>query len=143
MRMTKACEYGLQGVLYLAMQPEGKTTFLAEISQARTIPYSFLGKIFQNLIRAGIVKSMRGIHGGFTLAREARAITMKDVVEAVEGNISFSNCSGDENGCERVSCCSMATSWRQAQQKAMHVLENVTFKELAKKEKTIIHKVKK
>jgi len=143
MRMTRACEYGLQGVLYLAMQPEGRTTLLSEISKARTIPYSFLGKIFRNLVKAGIVKSIRGIHGGFTLARGARHITMKDIVEAVEGDIAFSNCSNKSNRCDRIMYCSMATSWKRAQKRAFDVLANVNFEELARKEKRVFKRGKK
>ncbi|MBU1864099.1 MAG: Rrf2 family transcriptional regulator [Candidatus Omnitrophica bacterium] len=135
MRMTKACEYGLQGVLHLAMQPAGKTTLLSEISKERVIPYSFLGKIFRHLVKAGIVKSLRGVHGGFVLGRSPKKITMKDVVESVEGDIAFSNCSSNTNGCERIAYCSMATSWRKAHQRALEVLENVTFETLAREEK--------
>ena len=142
MKMTRACEYGLQGVLYLAMQPKGKTTLLAEISKARTIPYSFLGKIFRHLVKAGIVKSIRGIHGGFTLARGARNITMKDIVEAVEGDIAFSNCSNKSNRCDRIMHCSMATSWKTAQKKAFDVLADANFEELARKEKSVLKRGK-
>ncbi len=142
MRMTRACEYGLQGVLYLAMQPEGKTTFLSEISKARSIPCSFLGKIFLNLAKAGIVKSIRGIHGGFILARRARDITMRDIIEAVEGDIVFSNCLDKSNGCVRVLHCSMVMPWRKAQKEALDVLGNVNFEELARKEKKLLAKDK-
>lgn len=133
MKMTKACEYGLQGVLYLAMQPIDKAALLSEIAEARHIPNSFLGKIFRLLSKVGIVKSIRGVKGGFILGRPSDTITMKDVVEAVEGPIAFSDCSNNTS-CERMHYCSMSNKWKQAQQQALGVLEKVTFKELADQE---------
>lgn len=135
MKMTKACEYGLQGVLYLAMHADMDVILLSEISEARAIPYSFLGKIFRLLVKANIVKSTRGVNGGFTLAREAKSISMKDVIEAVEGDISFSECSSKTQNCSRLSCCSMAQPWQESQHRALEVLANVNFHDLARKEK--------
>ena len=78
MQFTKAEEYGMHGVLHLANKGQGKVTPLSEISEAREIPEKFLAKIFQSLSRSGILRSHRGVRGGFTLAKSPRDITVKD-----------------------------------------------------------------
>jgi Rrf2 family protein len=85
MQFTKAEEYGVQGVLYLAEQNSGKITPLSEISDACRIPEKFLAKIFQSLTKTGIVRSHRGVHGGFTMARDPKKLPVKDVLEAIQG----------------------------------------------------------
>ena len=74
MQFTKAEDYGLHGIMYLAEQPNGKVTPLSEISEAQQVPEKFLAKIFQSLSKTGLVKSHRGVKGGFSMARSADKI---------------------------------------------------------------------
>lgn len=108
-QLTRASEYALRGMQYLARQPEDAVCMLAEISQAQDVPVSFLGKIFQALARANIVRSHRGAGGGFSLARAPESITMLQVVEAVEGKIALYECITDPGRCpeERRSACNV------------------------------------
>jgi Rrf2 family protein len=85
MQFTKAEEYGVHGVIYLAEKDRNVVTPLSEISEAQGIPEKFLAKIFQSLSKAGIVRSHRGVRGGFTLAREPKDITVKEVLETIQG----------------------------------------------------------
>ena len=85
MQFTKAEEYGVHGVIYLAEKDRSMVTPLSEISEAQGIPEKFLAKIFQSLSKAGIVRSHRGVRGGFTLARDPEEITIKEVLETIQG----------------------------------------------------------
>ena len=85
MQFTKAEEYGVHGVIYLAEKDRSVVTPLSEISDAQGIPEKFLAKIFQSLSKAGIVRSHRGVRGGFTLARDPKDITVKQVLETIQG----------------------------------------------------------
>jgi len=85
MQFTKAEEYGMMGVLFLAKRNRDLVTPLSEISEARDIPEKFLAKIFQTLSRSGIVRSHRGVRGGFTLRLDPAEITVKEVLEAIQG----------------------------------------------------------
>ena len=69
MKLTRAAEYGILALLYLASQPMEKVCFIGEISAARGVPDKYLAKILQTLARGGILKSHRGAKGGFSLAR--------------------------------------------------------------------------
>ncbi|HDL01332.1 MAG TPA: hypothetical protein ENH23_03775 [candidate division Zixibacteria bacterium] len=66
MQFTKAEEYGMLGVLFLSEKEVGSITPLSEIAEAKEIPEKFLAKIFQSLSRASIVRSHRGVRGGFS-----------------------------------------------------------------------------
>jgi Rrf2 family protein len=85
MQFTKAEEYGMFGVLYLAEQDRTKVVPLSEISENQHIPEKFLAKIFQSLSKSGIIRSHRGVRGGFTLARDPKEITVKEVLETIQG----------------------------------------------------------
>ena len=83
MQITRASEYGVLGLLALARRPLGDVVMLETIAAEEDIPVSFLGKIFQGLARAGLVKSSRGSGGGFALVREPATISALVVIEAV------------------------------------------------------------
>ncbi len=98
-QLTRASEYALRGIQYLAGKPHGSVCMLSEISQAQDVPVSFLGKIFQSLARGNIVSSHRGAGGGFALSRPAGEITLLEIIEAVEGPISMYECLADAQVC--------------------------------------------
>ena len=88
MQITKAGEYAVLGLMCLARRLSGAVVMIDEVSREEHIPKSFAAKIFQSLTRAGIVKSIRGSGGGFTLLRSAKEITVLEVIEAIEGKAS-------------------------------------------------------
>ena len=89
MRFNRAVQYGIEGLSVLARADRRRSTMLREISRATAISEAFLSKIFQKLVRSGLVRSRRGFRGGFFLARPASQITLREVIEALEGPISF------------------------------------------------------
>jgi Rrf2 family transcriptional regulator, iron-sulfur cluster assembly transcription factor len=88
-RLNRAVEYGIEGLAFLARADRRRSTMLREVSRATSISESFLAKIFQKLVRSGLVRSRRGFRGGFFLARPASQITLREVIEALQGPISF------------------------------------------------------
>ena len=131
MQITRAAEYAIRGVLYLCSQPPGSVCLLSEISERQDIPPSFLSKIFQSLSRAGIVSSTRGTGGGFTLIKDPNDITLLDVVEAIEGQISLNICLTNGQSCERQTTCAVHEVWHEAQDHLLNLLRNRTFAQLA------------
>jgi len=105
MRFTKAEDYGLYGVLYLAEQESGRVVPLSEVSREQEVPEKFLAKIFQSLSKAGIVKSHRGVKGGFTLAKPAEDITIRELVETIQGPYFLSKCIHDHKECKKSENC--------------------------------------
>ena len=88
MRITSTVDYAVRGVLYLAVQPDGRRVLLNEIAAFQEVPKPFLGKIFQSLVKAGILRSYRGTNGGFILDRPQRKVTLRMIIEAVDGPLS-------------------------------------------------------
>jgi len=112
---------------YLATVPEGRVTSLHEIGHAQDIPESFLAKILQSLVHAGLAESRRGARGGFALARPARDISLRAVIEAVDGPIALNVCVLVPDECERSSRCPMHEAWVEAQERMMSVLDDVSL----------------
>jgi Rrf2 family protein len=84
-RFSLQVQYAVCGVFDLAYNGQGEPVQVRVISERQTIPARYLEQIFQRLRRAGLVTSKRGPGGGYTLARPAGEITLREVVEAVEG----------------------------------------------------------
>jgi Rrf2 family protein len=116
---------------YLACYPDGHVASLRDICRAQEIPETFLAKILQNLSHAGLAISQRGARGGFALARPASEISMRDVVEAVDGPISLNPCVLWPEDCSRSDECQVHVAWVEAQEQLMTVLDGVTLQSLA------------
>ena len=115
LQLTRGGEYAIRAMTYLAHRPVGEISSLHDVGAEQDIPESFLAKIFQSLVHAGLVVSQRGAHGGFSLARPAAGITMREVVEAVDGPIALNSaCCGPED-CRRSGDCRMHEVWLRAQ----------------------------
>lgn len=95
------------------------------------VPMSFLGKIFQSLAKAGIVKSARGSGGGFSLTRVPSEISALEVIEAIEGPIAFQRCLDLDEGCEHSTGCALCGLLTEAQDRVKEVFGKSTLAELA------------
>lgn len=89
----------------------GETVMVNEIAAHRDIPKSFLAKILQTLAKAGIVESLRGVQGGFRLARKPSDISLLDVVQAMEGPVAMNICAVDKKKCSFSSTCVVHPVW--------------------------------
>ncbi|MBT0895260.1 Rrf2 family transcriptional regulator [Geobacter hydrogenophilus] len=112
MELTRKGEYAIRGIIHLAQLPPGKVALISEIAEATGVPQTFLAKILQNFAKIGIVQSFRGAGGGFMLGRSASKITLREVVEAVEGPIVPNRCLIGSGTCERDSTCGVHPVWR-------------------------------
>lgn len=131
MELTRKGEYAIRGIIHLAQLPPGKVALISEIAEATDVPQTFLAKILQSFAKIGIVQSFRGAGGGFMLGRSASRITLREVVEAVEGPILPNRCLIGSGTCERDSTCGVHPVWRQVQQRVVEVLDGVTIEDLA------------
>ena len=130
MELTRKGEYAIRGIIYLAQQPAGRVSLISEIAAASDVPQTFLAKIFQSFAKLGLVTSSRGTGGGFILARPASAITLREVVEAVEGPNVPNRCLTG-NSCDRGGPCLVHGIWKTVQTEVVKILEDVTIETLA------------
>lgn len=132
--ITRKTDYAIRCVLHLAESPE-EVVMISEIAKQRNIPTSFLAKILQRLARAGIVKSLRGVKGGFTLAKKPVDISLLDVVEAIEGSVAMNICAVDKKMCGLSSTCSVHPVWVELRKDVEDRLRQWSFARLAASKK--------
>ena len=127
MRLTTKGRFAVTAMIDLALrQHEGPVT-LAGISERQKISLSYLEQLFGKLRRAKLVSSVRGPGGGYTLAREMDAISIAEVIRAVDEVLDATNCGGNSN-CEGDSLpCMTHNLWTSLNQKMYEFLESVTL----------------
>lgn len=127
MLSTRASDYALRGMVYLARQPAGKLSMAGEIAAAENMPEYFFSKIFQNLAKSGLVNSFRGSNGGFALAKSPEAIKILDVIEAIDGPICASKCATASDACDRNDTCPFHQYWKEVQNAILSVLNKYSL----------------
>jgi Rrf2 family protein len=130
MQITRETDYAIRCVLYLVENP-GKIIMVDSIAKDKEIPKSFLAKILQKLTKADIVKSFRGVKGGFRLLRNPDRITLLNVVEAIEGPIAMNSCVLDKSICSLSDSCSVHPVWVDVREKLEDWLGQYTFADLS------------
>lgn len=144
MRITTWAEYGLICALHLARRAgEGPVTG-RDIASSERLSGDYVEQILLRLRRADIVKSTRGARGGYQLAREASAITVRDIIQASELSTFDLHCVShpvDGERCADSSECSIRPVWLLLQQRIDEVLEGVCLADLIAEEATVRERV--
>ena len=130
MQVSRKIDYALRAVIYLSLQPGGRAVPVKEIASRRRIPRKFLEKIIQDLIRADLVRSQRGAHGGYTLARMPEQVTFRDVIEAVDGPMALNICVNELHDCSVLSSCNMQRIWQEGQRRMLEYFGDTTLADL-------------
>jgi|SRR5208283_2639808 len=126
MVITREADYAIRCILYLS-ENEGKISMVEGIAREMHIPRSFLAKILQKLARASLVKSFRGVKGGFQLTKDPSEISLLDVVEAIEGEVAMNVCALDEKLCSRSVACPVHPSWLEIKKDIKKMLKKYNF----------------
>jgi len=129
--ITRATEYAIRAVLYMACQPQGEIILKKDICRVQEITPAFLTKILQPLIKAGVVGSQRGVGGGFFLAKPAGDITLFDIVKTQEGPLYLNQCLIEGNDCSREFFCPVHGAWQEVRTEFMETLSRYDFATLA------------
>ena len=137
MIITRATEYAIRAVLYMACQPQGDIILKKDICRAQEITPAFLTKILQPLIKAGIVGSQRGVGGGFYLAKPAVEITLFDVVQTQEGPLYLNQCLIKDGNCGREFFCPVHGAWQEIRTEFMATLSRFDFATLAARQQEL------
>jgi Rrf2 family transcriptional regulator, iron-sulfur cluster assembly transcription factor len=130
MQLTKGVEYAIEGILYLARRERDDPALIREVARATKIPATFLSKIFQRLVSKGLIRSRRGFRGGFRLARPARRITLREIVEALQGPIEFHRCLDHLREHRRKGECHVKRVFETVQDRVTAILEQTTLEDI-------------
>ena len=132
MQFSASIEYAIHGMVYLAVTKPAGAVLVRDVARAIRVPESYLRKVFQLLARAGLVASHRGAKGGFSLARNPGELTLRHVVEAIDGTLPSYSCQKTTRGCSIVPRCPVSEAFETARQKMAEVLEATSIKDLAR-----------
>ncbi|MBO8137554.1 MAG: Rrf2 family transcriptional regulator [Desulfotomaculum sp.] len=134
MRFNQATDYAFRTIFYLSRQEPNEIVEAKQIAEKENIPIRFLLKTVRLLTQAGIVNSYRGLKGGYALAKDPKDITLRDIVEAVEGPVLINKCLGDPKECSKdaASWCPVRRALYRVQQAANKELGKYTFNDLIK-----------
>ena len=144
MKLNQATDYAFRMVLHMAMLPMGQKVTGGALAEQELIPERFLLKIMRSLIAAGIMKSFRGVDGGFSLNREPKDISMLDVIRAVEGETYLQRCLYDVGSCSKACMgqCAVNEAMAVIQDQLVEQMQSVTFDKLAAREQVILEEAK-
>lgn len=127
---TRRTDYGIRALIFLAGANAGHSK-AAVIAQAMDIPVGFLPQVLQELQRAQLVTSQSGPTGGYSLARSAETITIREIVEAMEGPIRSPHCALKGGPCHWEDVCALHWVWSAALEAMSSSLESATLAKVA------------
>jgi|SRR6185312_3369771 len=128
--LSKLADYGVIVATHLATQPERQMT-AATLADETRLPRATVAKVLKSLAHAGVVGAARGAAGGYRLARPAEAISVAEVVAAVDGAIGMTRCAVHDPNCERLDFCPTRPHWQRINLAVGEALAAVTLAEMA------------
>jgi Rrf2 family nitric oxide-sensitive transcriptional repressor len=130
LHFSQSTDMALHGLWALARAEGQRFLFLSEIARAQKVSESYLSKVFQKLTRAGLVHAVRGKRGGYALARVPEAITIGDVVRAMEPEQPMYQCLARTRCCEALENCLLLQVFAEAERQMYAVLDGVSLADL-------------
>ncbi len=129
LRVTKLTDYATLVLTALADGPELMLSAAGLAERAR-LELPTVSKVLKPLAHAGLVESFRGSNGGYRLARPAEAIRLIEIVEAIEGPLGVTECSGEHSACELESHCGVRGNWRHINQVVAEALGAISLAQM-------------
>ncbi len=133
MKLSTRSRYGVRLMLDLALNSTKGSVFLKDIAKEEEISEKYLSLIIIPLKAAGLVNSMRGAHGGYTLAKPASDITLKEIVDVLEGETCLVDCVKNPSACSRSDTCASRDLWTILSDNISQTLGSVTLDDLVRK----------
>jgi len=134
-RLSTKGRYGARLMLELALCYGKGPVLLKDIAKRQEISEGYLEHLLPLLKATGLINSSRGAHGGYTLAKAPSEITLKEVVQALEGSLSLVECVDTPAVCQRVRSCVTRDIWKKLGKKISETLTSVTLKDIVEMQK--------
>lgn len=130
---SKSCEYAIRASIFIATHccKDGKVG-LKEIANEIDSPIAFTAKILQVLVKNNIIKSSKGVGGGFMISKdELKSIKLSDIVMAIDGDSVFLRCGLGLSNCSEDHPCPVHDKFKFVKKDLIYMLENTTLEELS------------
>jgi len=132
LRLSKKADYALIAMKHLALRGDTGSSSAREIAELYTIPIELMAKVLQRLVRRGLLGSHQGTRGGYQLARKPTDISVADVIQAIDGPVTVTACSTDDDGqCEQFARCNVRDPLWKVRQRILAALGECTIADLA------------
>jgi FeS assembly SUF system regulator len=129
LRISRLTDYGTMVLAELAARrPDLRSA--GPVAETTRIGHPTVSKLLKSLARAGLVTSERGSHGGYTLSRPADKISAAEIIDALEGPLSITECSSTDGQCDFESWCHVGSAWQQINERIRTTLGEVSLAEL-------------
>lgn len=129
MEISRRSDYACR-IIRAAYQNKDTYVSLSDVAESEGIPYAFARSIQHDLVRAGYLKTTRGVKGGLSLNCDPTTTTVKDILQAIQGSTCMAPCSQDMQYCSRSCNCSFNALWRAADKLVDSLLESITLSDL-------------
>jgi FeS assembly SUF system regulator len=129
LRVTRLTDYATVVLTVLASEPD-RVWSAAELAERARLELPTVAKLLKPLAHGGLVASFRGTHGGYRLAHAPTEISLIAIVEAMEGKLGMTECSGEHSTCEHEKHCGLPTHWRRINDVIADALGAVTLADL-------------
>jgi Rrf2 family protein len=137
MRLSTRSRYGVRLMLALAVNKQTKPVFLKDIANSEEISEKYLSQIIIPLKGKGLVTTFRGAHGGYLLSKPASEITLREIIEPLEGDLSLVDCISNPAVCDRANACATREVWDEMSSLLLNFLDTFTLEDLIKKSSKI------
>ena len=136
MQFSTKTRYGARALVELACAWPDKTTSVREMALCQQISHKYLGQIMSALKAAGMIKAVRGVHGGYVLARPPSDITLGQIFRALEGSAAPVECVDKPGSCRLEPVCATRDSWVQVKDAIEGVLDVTTLQDLVHRKRS-------
>ena len=133
MLVSRRADYGIRAMLDVATAWPQSMALTREIAARQEIPLAFLAKIIARLTQGGLLRAHRGAGGGVTLARPASQISLRQILEALDGPIALNRCLRGRSECNFTQICAVRPVWGQAQGNLLELLDRTTLADLTER----------
>jgi Rrf2 family protein len=131
LRLSKKADYALIAMKHLALRADRGSSSAREIAEQFDIPIELMAKVLQRLVRRGLLASQQGTRGGYQLARPASAISVADVIQAIDGPLTVTACSSQSENCDQYAKCNVRDPLWKIKERILATLGETTVSELA------------
>lgn len=132
LRISKLTDYGIVLLARFAQEPPGSTFSAREMAETTELPLPVVSKMLKTLAGAELLRSQRGAKGGYRLHRNPAAVTVAELLDALEGGVALMDCTAGPGHCEQEENCSIREPWQRINRAVLSALESVTLAELVR-----------
>jgi Rrf2 family protein len=129
MDVTRRTDYAIRLIAALVVN-DTRPLSVREAAERSNVPYAFARSIQHALVQAGLIRSLRGAHGGMLLNVDPNELTLFQLIEAVQGPVNIAVCTSDKDWCARESQCQFHKVWEGANTLLADYLDSVSIKQL-------------